>query len=152
MVEGVGQAMRDGRAAVAPIAFCVPSQAAIFRRSVPARVGAYVAFLVTCAGLSYSGVAVLPLPHIALLTLVECLVLAAVYQRALASRRWATAYLIFEALVQTAILHWIGNLRLAAVPFIYAMQMVNPGLRLWRRGYFIAANGMALLFFALVRA
>lgn len=121
-----------------------------FRHSVPIRVGAYWVLCVGCALFALSGIYPFPIAIIGTVTVVETAVVAIVYRRAASSRGWAWAYLAFEGLCQTLIFHVSGDLRIAFAPIVYTFELLNPGLRLDRKGHFFVANGFVLLFAVMV--
>jgi signal transduction histidine kinase len=117
-----------------------------FRHSVPIRVGAYWVLCGGC-GLFWSiGVYPFPIGFILTVTLVETIGLTLVHRHAVTSRRWAAAYLVFEGCCQTLIFYVSGDLRIAFAPIVYTFELLNPGMRLDRRGHFLVANGFVTLF------
>src|SRR5262245_35307201 len=114
-----------------------PSHREIFRHATPIRVGAYYVLMLGCALFSTLGIYPFPVRAILMITLVETGILLLLYRRAAGSRRWAIAYLFSEAACQTAIFHVSGDLRIAFAPTVYTFELLNPGVRLDRRGHFI---------------
>jgi signal transduction histidine kinase len=84
------------------------------------------------------------------ITLFECAVLALVARRAASSHTWAASYLGFEMVCQAAIFHFLGDVRLGVAPFVYAFELLNPGLRLGRGELYVFANGCVVLLAGIV--
>ncbi len=121
-----------------------------FRHSAPIRVGAYWVLCVGCALFWFAGVYPFAVRRIGMITLLETLALVVVYRRAASSRLWASAYLAFEAVCQTLIFHASGDLRIGFAPIVYTFELLNPGIRLDRRGHFLVANGFVALFAVMI--
>lgn len=128
------------------------SHAETFRHSVPTRVGAYYVLLAGCALFAWSGFYPFPVSAILAVTVTETACLALLYRAASSSPAWAAAYLAIEATCQTAIFHLSGDLRIAIAPTVYTFELLNPGVRLDRRGHFLVANGFVTLFSGIVLA
>ncbi len=121
-----------------------------FRQSVPIRVGAYYVLFASCALFSWSGFYPFPVRSILAVTIAETVCLALLYRMASSSRAWAATYLAIEATCQTVIFHFSGDLRIAIAPTVYTFELLNPGLRMDRRGHFLVANGFVVLFAGIV--
>jgi signal transduction histidine kinase len=127
------------------------SHAETFRHSVPIRVTAYYVLLAGCVVVSGLGIYPLPVGRFALVILGLTLVLVLCYRRALASRAWAVGYLACEGLALTVLAHFGGDYRII-VSSTYLFEVMNPGLRLGRLGYYAVGNGLAALYALLILA
>jgi signal transduction histidine kinase len=127
-----------------------PSHAETFRHAAPTRVGAYYVLLAGCALFAAIGIYPFPVRAIAATTFFETAVLLALFRHGAASPRWAALYLVVEAGCQTVIFYLSGDLRVAFAPAVYIFELLNPGLRLNRRGHFVVANGFVALFATMV--
>jgi signal transduction histidine kinase len=125
-------------------------QARAFRRSVPIRIGAYSFFLGGAVAARLFDIYPLPVPPVLGITIAECLVLLLVRRRAESSIRWASGYLVFESMCETAILYYLGDVRLGVAAFVYGFELLNSGLLLTRRGHLFFANLFAAFFVVLV--
>lgn len=123
-----------------------------FRHSVPIRVTAYWILAGGAVLLAWLGLYPFPTVPILLLTFGLTATLVASHAAASASPRVALGYLTVEGIVQTAIFHFCGDLRLGIAPIVYTFELLNPGVRLGRAGHFAVANGFAALFASLVLA
>lgn len=127
------------------------SHAETFRQSVPIRAASYYMLLAGAGLVSALGIYPLPVARFALVIVALTAVLALCYRRALASRSWALGYLGAEGLALTILTHLGGDYRIIASS-IYLFEVMNPGLRLGRLGYYAVANGLAVLYAILVLA